>query len=487
MLRRAPKRPPATGGYDESMNDTSLSLRGAARASRVLLATSLGVLIAQVDTSVVTLAVKRIGADLGSTVSGMQWMIDAYNLAYAALLLTGGALGDLYGRRRIFAYGVWLFAIGTVMCAAAPTTAVLLAGRVVSGVGAALELPMSLVLLTLAYPQAQDRRRALGIWASCNGLAFIVGPTLGGFLVDSAGWRSIFYLILPLCAAALFLARTAVEESASPAGRKLDLAGQAAAVVALGGFAFVAIEGAHLGWTSAPVVAAAVGAALGAIAFVRLERGNPAGLVPFAVFASRPFSASLAIAGLMTFGMYALLFLMPLYFQTLLGDTPLMAGVRLLPLSIAFVAVSRWNGPIVHAIGYRATMAAGMAAMGVGEWMCAMVGADTNRWLLAAALCVVGVGLGLNTAPVNSVAVANVAQARGGTASGLLNTARMVGATFGVAILGAIFAHFAGQAGAARDFLAGLLPALGVGGTAELAGALLALRYIARHSGDPPR
>ncbi|HSN21905.1 MAG TPA: MFS transporter [Usitatibacter sp.] len=461
---------------------TTLPSRAATRPPLVLLAASLGVLIAQIDTSVVSLSVRRIGADLGSTVSGMQWMIDAYNLAYSALLLTGGALGDLYGRRRVFACGIVLFAIGSIACAVAPGTGVLLAGRALSGIGAALELPMSLVLLAVAYPEPRSRQHALGIWASCNGLAFIVGPTLGGLLVDALGWRSIFYLVLPLCAAAWFLARTAVEESASPAGRTLDLPGQVAAVAALGGLAFVAIEGAHLGWFSTPVLAMGALAAAAALAFAFLERGNPRGLVPFELFGSRPFSAALAAAGLMTFGMYALLFLMPLYFQIVRGDSLLMAGARLLPLSVAFVAVSRWNGRIVHAIGSRATMTAGMAAMGTGELLCAFAGAGTPHALLAAALAIVGVGLGLNTAPVNSVAVASVPHERSGTASGLLNTARMVGATLGIAILGAVFAHFAGQAGAARDFLSGLRPALALGGLGELAGAAIAQRYIARES-----
>jgi MFS transporter, DHA2 family, methylenomycin A resistance protein len=454
------------------------------RPGLVLLAASLGVLIAQIDTSVVSLAVKRIGADLGSTVSGMQWMMDAYNVVYAALLLTGGALGDLYGRRRIFVAGVVLFALGSIACALAPTTAILLAGRAVSGLGAALELPMTLVLLAVAYPDSKARQHALGIWAACNGLAFIVGPTVGGLLVDTAGWRSIFYLILPLCAAALALAHSAVPESASPEGRRLDLPGQAAAIAALGGLSFLAIEGAHLGWASAPVLAAAVVTGLGAIAFVLVERGNARGLVPFEVFRSRPFSAALAIAGLMTFGMYALLFLMPLYFQTLLGDSPLMAGVRLLPLSVVFVAVSRWNGRIVEAIGVRAAMAAGMAAMGAGELVLAFVSRDAGPWLVPGALAIVGVGLGLNTAPVNSVAVANVARERGGTASGLVNTARMVGATLGIAILGAIFAHFAGQSGAAEGLLEGLRPALALGAAAEFSGAVIAIAFITRHSGD---
>jgi EmrB/QacA subfamily drug resistance transporter len=444
----------------------------------VLLATSLGVLIAQVDTSVVTLAVKPIGADLGSSVSGMQWMIDAYALVYAALLLTGATLGDLYGRRRIFLGGVALFALGSILCALAPSTSVLLAGRAVAGGGAALELPMSLVLLTVAYPEPKSRQRALGIWASCNGLAFVVGPTLGGLLVEAIGWRSIFYLILPLCLAAMLLARKGVEESSSPDGRKLDVPGQVAAIAALGGLAFAAIEGSHFGWGSAPVLTAAALSVLSFLALLRVERHNPGGLLPFGLFGSRPFSASLVVAGLMTFGMYALLFLMPLYFQTLRGDGAFMAGVRLLPMSVTFVLVSQRNGPIVQAIGERTAMAWGMAAMGLGELLAACVSATTSHWLIAGALGVVGIGLGLATAPVNSVAVSNAPRERSGTASGLLNTARMVGATLGVAILGAVFAAHAGQATSADGFLPGLRAALALGGAVEIAGALVALRFI---------
>ena len=449
------------------------------RPALVLLATSLGVLVAQVDTSVVTLAVKRIGADLGSTLSEMQWMIDSYNLVYAAFLLTGGTLGDLYGRRRVFACGIALFAIGSMLCAAAPNSAALLVGRAVSGLGAALQLPMSLVLLTAAYPEEKSRQNALGIWASCNGLAFIVGPTLGGLLVDTAGWRSIFYLVLPLCAAAFLIALSVVEESAdSSRGRRLDIPGQAAAIAALGGLAFAAIEGPHLGWSSPVVAGGLVLCALGAFAFVLVERKAKRGLVPFELFRSRPFSAALALAGLMTFGMYALLFLMPLYFQTLRDATPLMAGVRMLPLSVAFVAVSQWNGPIMRAIGPRATMASGMAAMGIGALLCGLFAADPGYWPIAEALTVVGVGLGLNTAPVNSVAVQNVPRERAGTASGLLNTARMVGATLGIALLGAVFAHFAGQAAEIAGFLPGLRAALLLGGVAELAGCAIALAFV---------
>ena len=456
--------------------------KSSSRASHqilVLVAVSLGVLIAQIDTSVVSLAVKRIGADLNSGVSEMQWVIDAYNLVYASLLLTGGTLGDLYGRRRIFVLGIALFTVGTLVCALAPSGAVLITGRAISGLGAALELPMSLVLLTLAYPEEKSRAHALGIWASCNGLAFIIGPTLGGLLVDTAGWRSIFYLILPVCAAALVLTYAAVPESAEPRGRKLDLTGQALAVVALGGLAFAAIEGSHWGWASLPILSiAAVGLAAGVALFV-LEGRLTGAMIPVEFFRDRVFSSALSIAALMTFGMYALLFLMPLYFQTMRGNSALWAGLQMLPMSVSFVVVSQLTGTISNAVGPRMLMTGGMACMGIGAILLAFIGADTNVWLIAVALLIVGVGLGLNTSPVNGVAVAAVPKARSGTASGLLNTGRMIGATMGIAILGALFAAFAGQEGAAGDgFLVGLRAAMLVGGGAELVGAVIAFAFI---------
>ncbi len=445
----------------------------------VLLAMSLGVLVAQIDTSVVSLAVKRIGADLGAGVSAMQWIIDAYNLTYASLLLTGGTLGDLYGRRRIFVLGILLFTAGTVICAIAPNGPVLIAGRAISGFGAALELPMSLVLLTLAYPEEKSRAHALGIWASCNGLAFVIGPTLGGFLVDSVGWRSIFYLILPVCAATLLLTSAAVPESAEPRGRKLDLTGQALAALALGGLAFAAIEGAHWGWLSAPILAITAAAVIAGIALFAVEARLDGAMIPVALFRNGVFSSALAIAGLMTFGMYALLFLMPLYFQTLRGDSAFWAGLQMLPLSVSFVVVSQLAGYASNAVGPRVLMTAGMACMGLGEVLLAFVGEQTAAWMIAAAFVVVGIGLGLNTSPVNGVAVAAVPQARSGTASGLLNTGRMIGATMGIAILGALFAAFAGPEGAAgAGFLPGLRAAMLVGGSGELIGAVVAFAFI---------
>ena len=449
----------------------------------VLLATSLGVLLAQIDTSVVNLALKSIGGDLRAGVSDLQWVIDAYNLVYASMLLTGGTLGDLYGRRRIFVLGIALFAAGSLVCALAPSTRMLILGRVVSGLGAAFALPMSLVLLTVAFPKREARAHALGIWASCNGLAFIIGPTLGGWLVETVGWRSIFYLAVPLCVATVALAYYGVGESAEPKGRQLDLPGQGLAIVGLGGFAFAAIEGSHWGWTSAPILAIVSAALVSLLLLVAVEARTPGPLLPLPFFRQKVFTAALAVAGMMTFGMYALLFLMPLYFQTVRGASALTAGLELLPMSASFVFVSQNSGFLANRYGPRAIMTAGMACMGIGALTLAFAGADTGLTLVEGALLLVGIGLGLNTAPVNGVAVAALPPARSGTASGMLNTSRMVGATLGVAILGAIFAAFAGaQAAMGPGFLAGFRAAMSGGATVELAGAAIAFAFIRQDS-----
>jgi len=453
------------------------------RPRLVLVATSLGVLLAQIDTSAVNLALKSIGADLNSGVSALQWVIDAYNLVYAGLLLTGGTLGDLYGRRRIFISGIVLFMAGTLACALAPNAAVLIGGRIVSGLGAAFALPMSLVLLTVAYPHREERAHALGVWASCNGLAFIIGPTFGGWLVDTVGWRSIFYVTLPVCVAALALTYYAVGESAEPHGRQLDLPGQGLAIAGLGGFAFAAIEGSHWGWLSPPIMSIAGAAALAVVAFVLVEARTEGPMLPLGFLRRPVFSASLAVAGLMTFGMYALAFVIPLYFQTGRGNSPFVAGLELLPMPVSFVIVSQFAGHLINRFGPRLVMTAGMACMGTCGLMLAATGADTGLLPVELALLIGGVGLGLNTAPVNGVAVAAVPPARSGTASGVLNTARMVGATLGVAILGAVFAAHAGQqAGMGEGFLAGLRAAMTGSGTAEWLGAFIALGFIRRNS-----
>ena len=273
----------------------------------------------------------------------------------------------------------------------------------------------------------------------------------------------------------------AVGESSESHGRRLDLPGQVLAVVGLGGFAFAAIEGGHWGWTSPIILGIAAVAIASLVGFVVVESRTEGPLLPLGFLRIPVFSANLACAGLMTFGMYALLFIMPLYFQTVRGDTPFSAGLALLPMSVSFVIVSQLVGLLTNRFGPRIVMTVGMAAMAVGCLWLSRLTPDTSLVVVAIALFIVGIGLGLNTAPVNGVAVAAVPQNRSGTASGVLNTARMVGATMGIAILASIFAAHAGaQAASGAGFLAGLRGALTGSAGAELLGAVLAFAII-RH------
>jgi len=448
--------------------------------SAVLFTTCLGVFIAQLDTSVVNLALKHVSADLGSNVSELQWIIDAYNLAFASFLLTGGILGDACGRRRMFIIGNVLFALGTLACGFATDNVTLIGGRGLSGVGAALELPVSLAIVSQTYTDAGERARAIGIWAGCNGLAWLVGPATGGLIVDRLGWRGIFIVTVPFAALACLLALKVIARNGASGKQRLDIPGQVLAVIALGTFAFGFIEGSRWGWTTLPVIGCLVAAVLSAIGFVVVELKSRSPLLPLALFRTVQFSAACVIAACMTFGMYAALFLLPLYLQAGRGASAFMAGLEMMPMPLAFVLVAQVSGFIAVRFGARLAMTAGMAAMGLGQLALAFVSADTSLIWIELACVIIGIGLGLNTGPALTVAVSSASKDHAGAASGIVNTARIVGATLGVAVLGALFASRAGQIptdGAA--VAAGLFPALIGGAIVEGLGALVAFLVIA--------
>jgi MFS transporter, DHA2 family, methylenomycin A resistance protein len=300
----------------------------------VLVTVCLAVLLAQIDTSVVNLALRSIGLDLHAAVTGLQWVLDAYNLSYAVLLLTGGLLCDLYGRRRLFIVGAAIFTGGSVLCAAAPGVPLLIAGRGVAGAGAALLLPASLAIIRVAWTEEQARNRALGIWAACNGLAFIIGPALGGVLVDWFGWRSVFLIVVPLGVVAIGFALRVVAESSDPAGRRFDAPGQIFGAMALAGLALTGIAGAH------DHALAAVACGVGVIALVLFliieRRRGSAAMVPLELFRSHRFVGTLTATSAMTFGMYGVLFLVPLVWQSGGIFAAGMAGIALMPMAGVF-------------------------------------------------------------------------------------------------------------------------------------------------------
>jgi DHA2 family methylenomycin A resistance protein-like MFS transporter len=321
--------------------------------SLVLFTTCLAVFIAQLDTSVVNLALKHIGASLSASVSQLQWVIDAYNLVYASFLLTAGILGDRFGHRGTLVAGFVLFGAGSLLCGIAPEAWSLIAGRAITGLGAAFVIPASLAILSSAYSDHKERAYAIGVWASCNGLAWVFGPAAGGLVVDYLSWRGIFLVIVPVSILGCLLGLRCISESFGGKKRGLDLAGQILAVLALGGLSFGFIEAPHRGWTSTVILSSFALALVAVLAFIAVERRAHDPLVPGFLFKKARFPAALVIAISMTFAMYAMVFLVPIYLQTVRQDSAFMTGIEMLAMSISFFFVSRASGQLAVRFGPR--------------------------------------------------------------------------------------------------------------------------------------
>ncbi|NNG68706.1 MFS transporter [Rhizobium laguerreae] len=430
----------------------------------------LGVIVAQVDTSVVNLAVQPIGVDLKASVTELQWVVDAYNLVYAALLISGGLFADLYGRRLMFIIGCAVFALASLGCAFASTIAILIAARALTGFGSALLLPASLSLIRVIYRDEKIRARALGIWAGCNGMSLAIGPSLGGFLIRDFGWRSVFFVVIPIGLTAAAGARLFVPESADRQGRSFDMLGQLLGIAALMVMTLAAIESSHLPplWTSLLAIAGA----LFLLLFVRVERRlEQTALVPISMFSGSQFRGAMLGTAAMTFGMYGTLFLFPLASLGLGRLASVEVGLSLLPMAISFIAISPFSGAISERLGKKKAISAGLALMGLGNLL--LGAAFLADWFIAEeiGLLLTGVGMGTATGPLTAVAVSTVTSDRAGTASALINVARMVGATIGVAILGAIFA-FLGEAETA------FIIAMSAGGSVQLLGSFIGWRLL---------
>ncbi|WP_211886348.1 MFS transporter [Plastoroseomonas hellenica] len=448
-----------------AMQAGSVPRGGGQRHRLTLLTLCIAVLIAQLDTSVVNLAVRPIGEHFRAGVGALQWVVDSYNLLYAVLLLTGGLLADLLGRRRIFMAGAALFTAASLLCAAAPTVAALIGGRAAAGIGAALLLPASLAIIRVAWPDARDRARALGIWTGCNGLALAIGPAAGGLLLDRFGWRSIFLVVVPFGVATLALALLAIPESADPQDRHFDAPAQVLGAVALGGLALAAIE-AHRDIATA--LGAFILALLALAVFIRVEARHGAGaLVPLDLFRPPGFRGAVIATAGMTFGMYGVLFLLPLTWQESGRLGPVGAGIALLPMALLFVLVSPASGVLSTRFGTRFMTAGGVATIGCGLLLIGVAAGATSLAAAEIGLALTGLGMGLATGPLMGVAVGAVAVARAGTAAALINVARMVGATIGVAVLGSLFALADGG-------VTGLRLAMLLGAAVQLAAAAVA-------------
>jgi EmrB/QacA subfamily drug resistance transporter len=385
-----------------------------------MVATILGTSMAFLDATVVNIALPSIGAELGASLAGLQWTVNGYTLALAALILMGGALGDRYGRRRVFVIGVVWFALASLLCAIAPNTAWLVAGRVVQGIGGALLTPGSLAIIQASF-HPDDRARAVGLWSGLAGVATAAGPFVGGWLIGGPGWRWLFLINLPLAVFVTAVALRHVPESQDDqATGRFDVAGAALGAVSLAAITY-ALIGATGPAGGVAVVAGAVGVALGAV-FVAVERRRPNAMLPPSLFASGQFTA----VNVVTLVVYAALggvsFLLMLQLQTVAGLSPLTAGAALLPVTLLLLLFSSPAGELAQRIGPRWLMTGGNALAAVGVVLMSRIDADSSFLTdVLPATAVFGSGLSLIVAPLTATVLASADPRRAGIASGVNN------------------------------------------------------------------
>ena len=397
----------------------------------VIAAATLGSGMALLDGTVVNVALRTIGEDLGASLAQLQWITNGYLLALASLILVGGSLGDRYGRRRVFELGVAGFAAASLACALAPTPGVLIAARVVQGVAAALLTPGSLALIQGAF-RPEDRGVAIGAWSGLGSIAAAIGPLVGGLLVEHASWRWIFALNLPLAALTLLISHRSVPESRDPeAGRRLDPLGALLATGSLAGITYALIE-----WRTPAGPWAGLAGLLAGVGFVLLERRTRTPMLPMGLFADRVFSAANTMTLLVYAALGAVLFFLVLQLQTVTGYGALAAGLATLPITVCMVLLAARGGALGQRIGPRIPMALGPLVMAAGVLWLTAVRDGSSYWLTAGpALTVFGLGLALMVAPLTATVLAAAPDRHAGVASGVNNAVARAGSLLAVSAL----------------------------------------------------
>src|SRR5215217_4698019 len=435
--------------------------------------TAAAIFMVTLDNLVVTTALPVLRHDLGASLADLEWTVNAYTLTFAVFLLTGAALGDRFGRRRILATGVGIFTAASAGAALAPSVDVLIAARAIQGFGAALIAPLTLTILSHAFP-AERRGAALGLWGAVGGIAISAGPLVGGAVIEGLSWQWIFWLNVPIGLAVVPLAFRRLEESHG-GDRTLDLAGLALASAGLVALTWAIINGNADGWTSPGILGAFAAAAALLGAFLVWESHTAEPMLPLRLFRDRSFAAANGAALLMSFGLFGSIFLLSQFFQSVQGLSPLQAGLRLLPWTLAPLFVAPLAGALSDRIGGRPLMITGLAMQSTGlAWQAAVTQPDAAYSSLVGAFAMTGIGMALFFAPVANVVLSAVAPAEAGKASGTNAAIREIGGVLGVAILAAVFSHAGGDITGGQAYTDGLRPAVYVGALVVAVGALAA-------------
>jgi EmrB/QacA subfamily drug resistance transporter len=405
----------------------------------VLLTMCFALAMVMIDNTVVNVALPTLNQELGASISDLQWIVDGYVLAFASLLLTGGILGDRYGRKRMFLAGLAIFTLSSLACGLASSSVELIAARGVQGIGAALLMPGTLSILTVTFPP-QERAKAIGLWAGVSGLALALGPTLGGYMVEHLGWESVFFLNVPIGIVAFVVARRTVRESRSDEARSLDVAGLLLGTATLFSLTYALIEANQRGWADPLIITGIVGGGLLGVAFLVWEGRNPRAMMPLGFFRIPAFSAGNIVAFSVSLGMFATFFFLSLFMQNpfLRGYTAFETGVRFLPMTLMIVVTAPNAGRYASTHGSRAPMTYGLILAGGGLIGLSFITPETPFWVMGVLFAIMGHGMGSTMAPMTAAVMNSVGPQRAGLGSAMTNTSREVGGVFGIALLGTI-------------------------------------------------
>jgi EmrB/QacA subfamily drug resistance transporter len=403
-------------------------------------AMSFALFMVMLDNTAVNVALPSIQRDFDASLSSLEWTVNAYTLTFAVLLVTGGRLGDIFGRRRMFLLGVVVFALASATIGFAPSDGWLVASRAVQGIGAAFMMPGTLSIISNAFPP-EERGKAIGTWAGVSAIALAAGPLLGGWLTEDVSWRAIFFINLPVAVGAVVVTLFAAHESRDETvGRSVDIPGIAGMTVGLTALVFALVEGNSWGWGSPGILGLLALSVVAFAAFVAIERRASAPIVDFETLRSKQFLGANIVAFMISFGMLAMFFFLALYMQNILGYSPLEAGVRFLPATVVIIFAGPIAGRLADRFGPRPLMVAGLLITAVSLAWQSRVEVDTTYGFLAGAFVLMGLGMGLVMSPMSMAAMNAVDRTKAGVASGTLSMFRMVGGTFGVAALGALVA-----------------------------------------------
>jgi len=430
-----------------------VAVASARAKSLTLAAMSLGFAVVQLDVTIVNVALPGIGSSLGGGVVGLQWVVDAYTLVFAATILTAGALGDRLGAKRCFIAGFLLFTIASLACALAPNLASLIAARMIQGFAAAVLVPSSLALLSHAYHDEGERTKAVGIWSAGASVALAAGPVIGGSLIALIGWRSIFFVNLPLGLLGTWLTWRYAEESTRTQNRAIDFAGQFLGMVALADLAVAVIEGGALGWTHPLVLAAFLIFASATVALLFVEVKSRAPMLPLALFKNPTFTGATLIGLLINISFYGLIFMFSLYFQQVKHYSPLRTGMAFLPMTGIILVSNLSAGPIAKRLGLRMPILTGGVLMALGCLGLIAINQDSSYVSLGGQLLALGAGIGFTVPPMTSALLGTVEAKQSGVAAGVLNASRQAGSVIGVAVFGSLIGH-------QRQFIPGIRTAL---------------------------